>query len=168
MTQEIERKFLINLQSNKDSEIITEVGKHNVRDVLITRQGYLSTDPNKTIRIRIQNTIGFITIKGKSNDSGLSRYEWEKKLEYSEAIELFNLCDSHIKKVRLLINYNEHLFELDIFKDDNEGLIVAEIELKSEDEEFDKPYWLGKEVTGDPKYYNSNLLTNPYKNWKDE
>lgn len=153
---EIERKFLVNTlefidQSHKSHKIT---------------QGYLNSHPERTVRIRLKDEQAFITIKGKSNESGTSRLEWEKQIDYTEANQLINLCEDYIiSKTRYLVTSREHTFEVDVFHGDNEGLILAEIELTSEDEQFSKPSWLGQEVTGDLRYYNSYIANNPYRNW---
>ncbi len=157
--QEIERKFLVTSEAYKN-----EAHKHT-RIV----QGFLNTNPERTVRIRIQGNDGFLTVKGKSNQSGLTRFEWEKQISQAEAEELLHLCEPGIiEKTRYAIDFEGHTFEVDDFKGENEGLIIAEIELGSETEPFSKPAWLGKEVTGDVKYYNSNLSKNPFKTWKNE
>jgi len=130
-------------------------------------QGFLSTAKNAVIRIRITNAKAFITIKGCSNSSGTTRYEWEKEIGLKEGQELLALSISPIiKKTRYLVKIKNHIFEVDEFKDDNKGLVIAEIELNSENEKFTKPDWLGEELTGKEKYYNVLLAQNPYKNWK--
>jgi len=155
--QEIERKFLVN------SEAFKSEAHKRTRIV----QGFLNTHPERTVRIRIQGNDGFITVKGKSNKSGLSRFEWEKQISQAEAEELLHLCEPGIiEKTRYEIYSDNHTFEVDDFMGENEGLIIAEIELQSETESFQKPDWLGKEVTGDVKYYNSNLSKNPFKTWE--
>jgi len=117
--------------------------------------------------VRIKGDKGFITIKGIGNESGASRYEWEKEIPVDEVKELLKICEPGvIDKTRFIVPANDGLkFEVDEFYGDNEGLTVAEIELPSEDFKFDKPEWLGEEVTGDVKYFNSMLMKNPYKNW---
>ncbi len=156
MSQEIERKFLV---KGDFKPYITKSEE--------IKQAYLCTLPGKTVRIRTKGNKAFITIKGKSSNDGLSRYEWEKEIPVNEAKELFLLCDSSmIDKTRHLIPHDKHVFELDIFYGVNDGLVIAEVELSSEDEVFTKPDWLGQEVTGDKKYYNASLIKNPYKNWK--
>lgn len=153
---EIERKFLVNSNDFK-----TEAFTHNR-----IAQGYLSSVPGRTVRVRIKGNKGFLTIKGASNESGLSRFEWEKEILLEEAIELLQLCeDGTIDKTRFEVKMNHHVFEIDEFYGENEGLVIAEIELKSESENFEKPSWLGKEVTNDKRYYNSYLSKNPYKKW---
>ncbi|MCL5246370.1 CYTH domain-containing protein [Cellulophaga sp. 20_2_10] len=153
---EIERKFLVKSDAFK-TEAITE--KRIV-------QGFLNTDPERTVRVRIKGDKGFLTIKGKSNRTGTSRFEWEKEIPIKEAEALLKLCEEGvIDKIRYNVPVAKHLYEVDEFFSDNEGLIVAEVELKDEDEEFVKPYWLGEEVTGDIKYYNSQLSKKPFKKW---
>ena len=156
MAQEIERKFLVKGDFKpfvtKQTRII---------------QGYLSSVPERTVRVRIKGDKGFITIKGIGNESGASRYEWEKEIPVEEVKELLKLCEPGvIDKTRFIVPANDGLmFEVDEFYGDNEGLTVAEIELPSEDFKFEKPEWLGEEVTGDVRYFNSMLMKNPYKNW---
>lgn len=159
MAQEIERKFLVT--SDYKSEAYASVR--------IT-QGYLSRVPERVVRIRIKGDNGFITIKGTTNDSGLSRFEWEKEIPLADAQSLMKLAEPGIiNKTRHLIKNTDgrHIWEVDEFHGDNEGLIMAEIELESEDDLFDKPQWLGKEVTGDKRYYNAYLSENPFKFWKE-
>lgn len=155
MSKEIERKFLVRgdfkSQAFRSERII---------------QGYLSSVPERTVRVRIKGNEGFITIKGLSNASGLTRYEWEKEIPVDEARELLQLSEpGMIDKTRYLVQVGKHVFEVDEFYGDNEGLILAEIELQSEDEPFEIPEWLGKEVTGDPQYYNATLSKKPYKSY---
>lgn len=153
---EIERKFLVTSEAFKE-EAYTQNR---------IAQGYLSAVPERTVRIRIKGEKGFLTIKGKSNESGLSRFEWEKEIPILEAQELLKLCEEGvIDKTRFEVKKGNHIFEIDVFYGKNEGLILAEVELKSEMETFEKPNWLGKEVTSDNRYYNSYLSKNPYKNW---
>ncbi len=157
MAQEIERKFLVKSESFKKDSI------HKMR---IT-QGYLSSVPERTVRVRIKGDQGFITVKGIGNDSGASRYEWEKEIPVGEVIELLKICEPGvIDKTRFHVKSGKHTYEVDEFYGDNEGLVVAEIELSSEDETFQKPEWLGEEVTGDVKYFNSMLMKTPFKKWK--
>lgn len=155
MAQEIERKFLV-------------VGDYKPLAVKHTRitQGYLSSVPERTVRVRIKGDKGFITIKGIGSQSGASRYEWEKEIPVEEVNELLKICEPGvIDKIRHLVKVGNHTYEVDEFFGDNQGLTVAEIELSSEDEAFDKPGWLGSEVTGDTRYYNSMLMKNPYTKW---
>jgi len=156
MAQEIERKFLVTSEAYKGVAF---------RDTRIS-QGYLSSLPDRTVRIRIRGEKGFITIKGKTNESGVSRFEWEKEIPVSEANELLKICEPGvIDKRRFEVNVGQHTFEVDEFYIENQGLTVAEVELSDEDEKFEKPDWLGKEVTGDPRYYNSSLSKNPFSKW---
>lgn len=155
MAQEIERKFLVS----------GEFKSLAVKETRIT-QGYLSSVPERTVRVRVKGEKGFITIKGIGSASGASRFEWEKEIPVNEVNDLLQICEPGvIDKTRFLVKSGEHTFEVDEFYGDNEGLTVAEVELSSEDEAFVKPSWLGEEVTGDVKYYNSMLMKNPYKNW---
>jgi CYTH domain-containing protein len=156
MSLEIERKFLI-----KNLDFKTESFEKKY-----LKQGYLNADKNRTVRIRIADEKAFITIKGKSNKAGTTRFEWEKEIPFSEAEELLLLCEPCIiEKHRYLIKKGTHTFEVDVFLGDNLGLLVAEIELNSENETFEKPTWLGNEVTGELKYYNSSISKLPFKNW---
>jgi adenylate cyclase len=158
MAKEIERKFLVNGD-------FKSAAKREKRII----QGYLSSVPERTVRVRIKGDKGYITIKGIGNESGASRFEWEKEIPVDEVKELLNICEPGIiDKTRYLVDVGNHTFEVDEFYGDNEGLVVAEVELKDENENFEKPEWLGKEVTGDKKYYNSMLMKNPYKNWGKE
>lgn len=155
MAQEIERKFLVS------GEFKSLATSHN-RIV----QGYISSARGRTVRVRIRDDKGYLTIKGASNASGTSRYEWEKELPLAEAEELMKLCEPGIiDKTRYLVRSGKHVFEVDEFYGENEGLVVAEIELESEEESFVKPDFIGKEVTGDVRYYNSQLMKKPYKTW---
>jgi len=156
MNLEIERKFLVKNDDFKKASYQQKTIK----------QGYLSTAKNSTVRVRVSDETAFLTIKGPSNESGTTRFEWEKEIDINEAEQLLLLCEpSIIDKTRYLVK-NEHLvFEVDEFYGDNLGLVIAEIELSSEDEVFEKPTWLGKEVTGIEKYYNSKMSKNPFKNW---
>ncbi|CAM3723802.1 CYTH domain-containing protein [Flavobacterium gelidilacus] len=153
---EIERKFLVN------SDVFLKQFKTQNRIV----QGYLSSVPERTVRVRIKGQKGYLTIKGKSNESGLSRMEWEKEIEVKEAESLLQICESGvIDKIRYDIEIGKHTFEVDVFDGENKGLTIAEIELQSENESFEKPKWLGKEVTGEEKYYNAYLSKNPFLKW---
>jgi len=154
---EIERKFLVRSEGFK-----TQASK-KFRII----QGFLNTHPERTVRIRIRGDRAFLTIKGKSSKNGLTRFEWEKEIPVLEAEELMKLCEPGIiEKMRYLVEIEEHTFEIDEFFGDNQGLIVAEIELHSENDIFEKPEWLGEEVTGEIRYYNSQLSKNPFINWK--
>ena len=155
MAQEIERKFLV--KGNFKPEVFKSTR---------IMQGYLSSVPERTVRVRINGEQGFITIKGKGNHSGIRRYEWEKEIPLNEAEELLQLCEPGvIDKTRYLVKAGEHTFEVDEFHGDNAGLVVAEIELKAEDENFTRPDWLGEEVTGNPRYYNAMLSRDPFTRW---
>lgn len=153
---EIERKFLVKNDSFKS---VAFTQNH-------IAQGYLSSVPERTVRVRIKGEKGFLTIKGASNDAGLSRFEWEKEISIDEAKKLLLLCEQGvIDKTRFEVKCGNHTFEVDEFYGANEGLIVAEIELVSETDVFKKPDWIGKEVTGDKRYYNAYLSKNPFRKW---
>jgi len=153
---EIERKFLV---TSEEFKALAHT-KHTIA------QGYLNSHPERTVRIRIMGESGFLTIKGKSNESGTTRFEWETEMALIEAKPLLQLCEPGvIEKIRYEVNVGNHVFEVDVFSGDNEGLIVAEIELSSENEPFEKPQWLGVEVTNDERYYNAFLSRNPFKSW---
>ncbi|GGI56146.1 CYTH domain-containing protein [Winogradskyella haliclonae] len=153
---EIERKFLVKSEAFKDAS-------SNSYQI---KQGFLNSHPERTVRIRLKKDKGILTVKGKSSSDGLSRFEWEKDISKEDAEALLVLCEKGIiDKTRYEIKVGNHMFEVDEFYGDNEGLIIAEIELNSETEPFEKPEWLGEEVTGDVKYYNSNLSQYPFKNW---
>jgi len=153
---EIERKFLVTSEAFK-KEAFTQNR---------IAQGYLSSIPERTVRVRIKGDKGFLTIKGASNETGLSRFEWEKEIPVEEAQQLLLLCEKGvIDKTRYEVKVGSHIFEVDEFYGENEGLIIAEVELSSETETFEKPNWLGKEVTNDNRYYNSFLSQNPFKKW---
>lgn len=155
MAQEIERKFLVKGEFKSLSCKATRI-----------TQGYLCSVPERTVRVRVKGEKGFITIKGMGNDSGASRFEWEKEIPVSEVQDLLKICEPGvIDKTRYLVKVGAHTYEVDEFYGDNQGLVVAEVELGAENEDFIKPEWLGEEVTGDVKYYNSMLMKNPYKNW---
>ncbi len=154
---EIERKFLVT------SDVFKQEAFKQTRIV----QGFLNTHPERTVRVRIKGDLGFLTVKGISNKAGTIRSEWETEISTEDAEQLLNLCEPGIiDKARYEIKLGNHIFEVDEYLGENEGLIVAEVELSSEDEVFKKPSWLGKEVTGELKYYNSQLSLNPFKNWK--
>jgi adenylate cyclase len=157
MGKEIERKFLV---KGDFKPFVT-------KETRIT-QGYLSSVPERTVRVRLKGDKGFITIKGIGNESGASRYEWEKEIPVSEVNELLKLSEPGvIDKTRFIVPEKSGLkFEVDEFYGENEGLTVAEIELPTEESDFEKPEWLGEEVTGDVRFYNSMLMKNPFKNWK--
>lgn len=131
-------------------------------------QGYLSSHPERTVRVRIKGDKGFLTVKGKGNESGTTRMEWEKEISLDEAKLLLPLCEKGaIEKTRYEIPYGNHVYEVDEFYGENAGLVIAEIELEDENEAFEKPDWLGEEVTGDERYYNAYLSRHPYNEWKD-
>lgn len=156
MATEIERKFLVSGEF--------AVGAAESRHVV---QGYLNSSRERTVRVRISEDKGFLTIKGVTSDTGMSRFEWEHEISIDEAKSLLDLCEPGvIDKTRFIVPFAEHVFEVDVFHGENEGLILAEVELSSEDEEFERPLWLGKEVTGDVRYYNSMLMKKPYGLWK--
>ena len=153
---EIERKFLVTSDAFKKEAF----AQNRIA------QGYLSSVPERTVRVRIKGDKGFLTIKGASNETGLSRFEWEKEIPVNEATALLKLCEKGIiDKTRFEVKIGNHIFEVDEFYGENKGLIIAEVELKSETETFEKPVWLGKEVTNDIRYYNSYLSKNPFTNW---
>ncbi len=153
---EIERKFLV-----LSNDFINEAfAKKRIV------QGYLNSNPERTVRIRIQEDKAFLTIKGKGNASGTTRLEWEKEIPVEDAEKLLLICEEGtIDKTRYEINVGAHVYEVDVFIKENDGLIMAEIELDSEDEAFEKPDWLGVEVTNDERYYNAYLSKHPYKKW---
>lgn len=156
--QEIERKFLL-----KDTSAFKLDAFRSTKIV----QGYLNSNPDRTVRLRIRDESAFLTIKGRSSENGMSRFEWEKELPVKEARELMELCEpGTISKTRYEVKLGDHIIEIDEFLEENKGLFLAEIELKSEDDEFQKPEWLGQEVTGDLQYYNSYLSKKPFKTWK--
>ena len=153
---EIERKFLVTSNSYKDEAF------KNTRII----QGFLNTHKDRTVRIRLKGNTGFITVKGLSINDGLSRFEWEKELLKEEAEALLKLCEPGvIDKIRYEVKFGNHIFEVDEFHSENEGLVIAEVELNTENEAFLKPDWLGEEVTGTIKYYNSQLSKKPFKTW---
>lgn len=153
---EIERKFLVNSDTYKtEANTKTRIS-----------QGYLNKDPQRSVRIRIKGNRSFITVKGASNASGTSRFEWEKEISLEDGKSLLLLCEKPIiEKYRYEIKSGMHLFEVDEFLGDNQGLVVAEVELTSEDELYKKPDWVGLEVTGDPRYYNAQLSNIPFSKW---
>ena len=153
---EIERKFLVTSEAYK------------VVSFKCTRiiQGYLNTDKERTVRVRLKGDIGFITVKGLSTSNGLSRFEWEKEITKEEAEALLKIAEPGIiDKARYEIKVGNHIFEVDEFYGDNEGLVIAEVELENENEIVKKPDWLGEEVTGNKKYYNSQISIKPFKSW---
>lgn len=157
MLQEIERKFRV-----KNTTFLQETtSKFKIV------QGYLNSNPDRTVRIRLKENKAFITVKGKSNDAGTTRFEWEKEINYTEAEQLIQLCEDFIiEKIRYEVTYLNQLFEIDIFEGKNTGLIIAEIELESPNQKVVFPDWLGKEVTGDVRFYNAYLSKNPYTAWQ--
>lgn len=157
MPLEIERKFLVLDDSYKN---LATSSSH-------IKQGYIYSGKGKTIRVRIRDERGYLTIKGPSDKAGLCRYEWEKEVDLHDAEELMRLCEPGIiDKTRYIIPSGKHTFEVDEFFGENQGLVMAEVELVSEDEPFEKPPFIGEEVTGDRRYYNSHLRENPYSRWK--
>lgn len=153
---EIERKFLV----------VSEAFKSEAFKQTRIVQAFLNSDKSRIVRVRISGDEGFLTIKGEPSADGISRFEWEKQISKSDAEALLNLCEEgSIDKIRYEIKYGDHVFEVDEFFGANEGLIVAEVELSQVSEVFEKPKWLGEEVTGQLKYYNSQLSKNPYQNW---
>lgn len=156
MNQEIERKFLVDSNDFKSSSFKSKYIK----------QGFLNSHKERVVRIRIIDDIAYITVKGISNNTGTARFEWEKQISSKDANNLMLLCEPGIiEKKRYYHKVGDHTFEIDEFFGENEGLLIAEVELSHEDEFFEKPEYLGLEVTGDEKYYNSNLSTNPFKKW---
>lgn len=157
MAQEIERKF----------RVVGEY-KHLAHCSMHLVQGYIASG-SRTVRVRIADNKAWLTIKSASKDGGLSRFEWEKEITMSEALELMPMAvGSIIEKYRHLVEYKGHTFEVDEFLGENDGLTIAEVELTTLDEEFERPEWLGEEVTGIKRYYNSHLRAYPYKSWSTE
>jgi adenylate cyclase len=156
MALEIERKYLIDLEK------IGTLG-NGIR----IKQGYLSTDKNAVVRVRVKNDKAYLTIKG--SNSGIARLEFEYEIPFEEANEMLEkLCQKPvIDKTRYIINHENHTWEVDIFYGDNEGLVVAEVELSSEDEHINLPIWVKEEVSHDDRYFNSNLMKLPFKDWKE-
>ncbi len=155
MPLEIERKFLL---KNND-------WKKSVQQQFVIKQGYLNTHPDRTVRIRIKGSKGILTVKGKTIHATRAEYEYEIPINHAE--EMILLCEKPIiEKIRYLVEHHNKIWEIDIFSGANEGLMIAEIELESEDEAFHIPSWIGKEVTIDTRYYNSNLSENPFSKWK--
>lgn len=155
MSQEIERKFLVIGDFKQEAFAHSHIV-----------QGYICAARGRTVRVRIRGDKGYLTIKGAADAQGISRYEWEKEIPLDEARELMKLCvDGVIDKTRYLVRSGKHIFEVDEFHGDNTGLLMAEVELSAIDESFIKPSFIGKEVTGDVRYYNSQLMMHPYKEW---
>ena len=153
---EIERKYTL-----KNTKFLLSAAK-----AFKITQGYLSSVPERTVRVRTKNDKGYLTIKGKSTLDGLSRFEWEKEIPLEEALSLLNLCEDYvIEKTRYEVVYGNHIFEVDVFSGHNEGLMIAEVELQTEDESIDLPDWIEKEVTGEEKYYNAYLSNHPFTQW---
>lgn len=156
MALEIERKFLVKDDSYK------AMSYNSTR----IAQGYICSGRGRTVRVRIRDDKGYLTIKGPADVRGLGRYEWEKEIPLQEAKELMRLCEpGMIDKTRYLVRSGKHVFEVDEFYGENEGLTIAEVELAYEDETYEKPPFVGEEVTGDVRYYNSFLMRNPYSRW---
>jgi len=156
MNLEIERKFLV----KNDSFKLKAFEKKYLK------QGFLNSDKDRTVRVRVLEDTAFLTIKGRSNTAGTTRFEWEKEISVEDAQELMLLTEEKaIEKYRYYIQEGKHVFEVDEFLGENAGLIVAEIELSKEDECFSVPDWLGKEITGDVQYYNSSLSKSPFCTW---
>ena len=159
MNIEIERKFLVKDESFK--RMATE--SHRLT------QGYICKESGRTVRVRLWDDKGYLTIKGGGSASGMSRYEWEKEIPADEARELMELCvGGVIDKTRYIVPYGGHTFEVDEFQGDNRGLVVAEVELSATGEAFERPPFLGREVTGQVRYYNSQLMQRPYSTWSEE
>ena len=156
MAVEIERKFIVTNDSYKALAFSSDR----------IAQGYICREGGNSARVRVRGDKGFLTIKGPSLDGGLSRFEWEKEIPVAEALELLKLCHGGIiDKIRHLVKCGNHTFEVDEFFGDNEGLVIAEVELNDACEEFEKPAFIGREVTGDKRYYNSRLTRFPFKSW---
>lgn len=156
--QEIERKFLV----RKDGSYKAMASSHSH-----IRQGYMACK-GATVRIRLRDDKAYLTIKGPSRNGGMSRFEFEREILVEEADEMFKLCvGGVIDKTRWIVPYEGHIFEVDEFHGINDGLLFAEVELKTEDEHFEKPPFLGLEVTGNRHFYNSHLLVNPYPQWRE-
>lgn len=155
MGKEIERKFLVTSQEFKD-----------LAEGVYIHQGFLNTDKERVVRVRIYGDRAFLTVKGITKGATRAEFEYEIPPLDAEAM-LSDLCEKPtIEKHRYSIDSGPHTWEVDEFHGENEGLVIAEIELSKEEEEFEKPSWIGHEVTSDPRYFNANLVSNPYKNWK--
>ena len=153
---EIERKYVV----------ISEDFKKDAASKSFISQGFLSSHPNRVVRVRIRGEQGFLTVKGRSSEDGTTRFEWESEIPKNEAEALLKLCEPGVvEKNRYVIPVGNHTFEVDEFLGENEGLVIAEVELSEANEAFEKPSWLGVEVTGDVRYYNSELSKKPYKQW---
>ena len=157
MAEEIERKFMVQGEY-----------KHLALSVSHLVQGYIASG-KRTVRVRISDHKAWLTIKGPSRDGGLSRFEWEREIDFNDALELLKLAEGAlIEKHRYIVEHEGHYFEVDEFEGDNHGLTIAEVELTSADEEFARPEWLGREVTGERRFYNSHLRAHPYSRWSDD
>ena len=153
---EIERKFAV-----KSTNFLA-----NAKESFKITQGYLNTDKNRTVRVRIKGSKGFITVKGISSADGLSRFEWEKEIDVKDAEALLLLCEDFvIDKIRYIIPFDAVVFEVDVFEGSNKGLVIAEVELETTDQQFAKPDWLGEELTGDERFYNAYLSNVPFTSW---
>ena len=156
MAQEIERKFLV----------LDDSFKHEAFSKSHIQQGYICSERGRTVRVRIRDERAYLTIKGPSENGGLSRYEFEREIPLEDGQQMMRLCEPGIiDKTRWLVKSGNHTFEVDEFFGDNEGLVVAEVELSYEDEPYKKPHFIGKEVTGDRRYYNSQLRLCPFQKW---
>lgn len=154
---EIERKFLVTSDLYKKDAF--------KKESII--QGFLNTDPERTVRVRLKDTTGFLTVKGITLEKGTTRFEWEKEISGDDAKHLLKLCEEgKVEKIRYSVRSGDHMVEVDEFLGDNFGLVLAEIELSSAEENYVKPTWLGTEVTGEPKYYNSQISKHPFKLWQ--
>ncbi|WLD23895.1 CYTH domain-containing protein [Flavobacterium dauae] len=154
---EIERKFSV-----KNTNFLV-----NTKESFKITQGYLNSDKNRTVRVRIKGNKGFITVKGLSSVDGLSRFEWEKEIAVKDAEALLLLCEDFvIDKTRYILPFNDVVFEIDVFEGANKGLVIAEVELQSTDQQFEKPDWLADELTGDKRFYNAYLSNHPFTTWK--
>lgn len=157
MAQEIERKFLV----------LDDSFKHEAFSKSHIQQGYICSERGRTVRVRIRDERAYLTIKGPSENGGLSRYEFEREIPLEDGKQMMQFCEPGIiDKTRWLVKSGKHTFEVDEFFGDNEGLVVAEVELSYEDEPYKKPHFIGKEVTGDRRYYNSQLRLCPFNKWK--
>ena len=156
MALEIERKFLV----------LDDSYKHEAFSKSHIQQGYICSERGRTVRIRIKDNRAYLTIKGPSENGGLTRYEFEREIPLEDGQQMMQLCEPGIiDKTRWLVKSGNHTFEVDEFFGDNEGLVVAEVELSYEDEPYKKPHFIGKEVTGDRRYYNSQLRLCPFQKW---
>lgn len=155
MGREIERKFLVSGEFRNQATSSSRIS-----------QGYIAKSDELTLRVRTRDERGYVTIKGRSDRAGISRNEWEWEIPVEQARELLQYSKGTIEKSRYLVPCGKHTFEVDCFYGDNEGLVVAEVELSDPNEPFERPAWLGEEVTGDRRYYNSQLLKNPFSRWE--